>query len=642
MMMMFLPRTVSRTSPIQLLGIFLLCSLFFPVVAQEAAEDGMFDEMPVVLSATRLRQSVRDAPISITVIDRELIEASGFTEIPDLMRLVPGFVVDYDSGHLPVTGYHMLHDRYVRHQQVLIDGRSVYTPILGGVPWVDLPITMDDIDRIEVVRGPNAASYGSNSFLGVINIITRDSVLDRGTSVKVNSGDNGLQEGFLRHGNNLGNMDYVFSLAYRQDWGFEERHDDKRVKMMTFRGDYQIDNNDSLIFQAGYNGGIREEDNTIDTAIPEFQRKVNSQYQQVRWIRALPDYGEIRLQYYRTVLQESKNFIIAEQDFYTERNDLEIQHSFNAGDSTRVVWGGSYRQDESRSEYFVIDEAPEHVNIGRLFANVEYRYSPRLVFNGGLMIEDNDLADVDYLPRVGINYHITPMDTIRASISRATREPVLTEEYPYLAGIVPGGFYWQNDVDPEYITAYEIGYLTENENKTISADIKAYYEKITGLIQYSQDPSFTYYYFNNFDDVFIRGLEAQVTLRPSPGSRIHIAYANTNIDSENVTNLTQYDLASPANSLSVLGMWEFDDRMTGSLGFYHKTSHKQLAIATGDPAEYQSYKRVDARLAKKYKSSGHEQEIAVVLQNIFDETQESRLRNFQGRRFYVSYRLQFD
>lgn len=245
-----LPGTAACFTSLRLWGVGLLLSFSVPVLsAEDPVDDGMFDGMPVVLSATRLRQSVRDAPISITVIDRELIEASGFTEIPDLMRLVPGFVVDYDSGHIPVTGYHLLHDRYVRHQQVLIDGRSVYTPILGGVPWVDLPITIDDIERIEVVRGPNAASYGSNSFLGVINIITRDSALERGTRVKVNTGDNGLQEGFLHHGDNLGDMDYVFSLAYRQDWGFEERHDDKRVKIATFRGDYQVDNNDSVIFQ---------------------------------------------------------------------------------------------------------------------------------------------------------------------------------------------------------------------------------------------------------------------------------------------------------------------------------------------------------------------------------------------------------
>ncbi|MDZ7660768.1 TonB-dependent receptor plug domain-containing protein [Thiohalophilus sp.] len=608
--------------------------------AQESQDGGVYEDMPVVLSATRLRQSVRDAPVSMTVIDRELIEASGFTEIPDLMRLVPGFVVDYDSGHLPVSGYHMLHDRYVRHQQVLIDGRSVYTPILGGVPWVDLPITMDDIERIEVVRGPNAASYGSNSFLGVINIITRDSVLDRGTSVKVNSGDNGLQEGFLRHGNKLGDMDYVFSLAYRQDWGFDERHDDKRVKMATFRGDYQIDTNDSLILQMGYNGGIREEDNTIDLTIPDFERKVNSQYQQIRWIRALPDYGELRLQYYRIALDEQKKYPDSDQSFFTERQDIELQHTFTLGDKTRMVWGGSYRQDHSESEYYVVQEAPENVNIGRLFANVEYRYNPDLIINGGLMVEDNDLAGVDYLPRLGVNYHLTPQDTVRASVSRATREPVLTEEYPNLDAIVPGGFHWQNDVDPEYITAYELGYLTETRDQAVSVDIKLYYEKITGLIQYSQDPGFNYYYFDNFDEASIRGLETQVTLRPSERSRIHFTYANTNINSENVTNLTEYHLASPRHAVSLLGVWEFENNVTGSLGFYHKTSHKQLGASARPP--YESYERVDMRLARKFSAAGHDQELSVVIQNVFYETQESILHNFPDRRFYVSYKLAMD
>ena len=636
------PRAVSTISPILLLGLFLLLSHVPPAVADDPDEDGLFGDMPVVLSATRLRQSVHDAPISITVIDRELIEASGFTEIPDLMRLVPGFVVDYDSGHLPVTGYHMLHDRYVRHQQVLIDGRSVYTPILGGVPWVDLPITIDDIERIEVVRGPNAASYGSNSFLGIINIITRDAAVDRGTSVKINSGDNGLEEGFLRHGGALGKLDYAISLAYREDNGFEKRHDDKHVDIATFRGDYQVDTNDSLIFQFGYNGGMRQEDNTIDLSIPDFKRTVNSQYQQIRWIRALPDYGEFRLQYYRIALEENKLNPVFDQSFVTERNELELQHTFNIKDSTRVVWGGSYRQDSSESEYFVIEQAPEHINIGRLFTNIEYRYSSKLTLNAGLMVEDNELVGMDLLPRVGVNYHITPRDTLRASVSRATREPVLTEEYPNLDGIVPGGFYWENDVGPEYITAYELGYLTESRDDSLMADFKLYQEDIRGLIQYSQDPSFSYYYFDNFDDATITGLEAQFTIRPSPKSRIHVAYAHTNINSDNVTSLTNYDLSAPKNSLSLLGIWHFENDVDASLGYYYKTSHKQLAYATGDPIEYEPYKRVDVRLAKKLKGSGHEQDMALVVQNVFDETQESRLNNFAERRFYISYKLSLD
>ncbi|MFP4611240.1 MAG: TonB-dependent receptor plug domain-containing protein [Thiohalophilus sp.] len=634
------PRTRPACYALQLLILFVLSVFLRTLPAQESQDGGVYEDMPVVLSATRLRQSVREAPISMTLIDREMIEASGFTEIPDLMRLVPGFVVDYDSGHLPVTGYHMLHDRYVRHQQVLIDGRSVYTPILGGVPWVDLPITMDDIDRIEVVRGPNAASYGSNSFMGVINIITRDAALDRGTSIKTNMGDNGLREGFLRHGNKLGDMDYVFSVGYREDNGFKKRHDSKEVKMITFRGDYQVNNRDSLIFQMGYNGGIRQEDNSIrPDEYPDYERQVNSQYQQVRWIRALPDYGELRLQYYRTAINEEKDYVTNDQNYDTERHDIELQHTFNIGQSIRVAWGGSYRQDRSESDYFVIEEAPEYVNIGRVFANVEYRHTRDLIINGGLMIEDNELAGVDYLPRLGINYHLSPRDTVRASVSRATREPVLTEEYPYLDDMYPGGFYWENDVDPEYITAYELGYLTETKDGTINADLKLFYEDVSDLIMYDDSAPDGTYWFNNFDDVTIKGLEAQVTLRPSEQARIHIAFSRISIDSTNIASASAYDRAAPRNSLSILGMWDFNNNYTGSLGFYKKGEHKNLGV---EDETYEPYKRVDMRLAKKFGASSHQQELAVVVQNVFDEVQESRLHNFPERRFYVSYKLDLE
>jgi len=611
------------------------------VPAETDSEQDLFADIPVVLSATRLRQPIKDAPVAVTVIDREMIEASGFTEIPDLMRLVPGFVVDYDSGHIPVAGYHLLHDRYVRHQQVLIDGRSVYTPILGGVPWTDLPITMDDIERIEVVRGPNAASYGSNSFLGVINIITRHAALDKGASVKVNSGNNGLNEGFLRYGNKLGKMDYVVSLAYRQDWGFEERHDDKRVRLATFRGDYQVGNNDSLIFQLGYNEGPREEDNTIDLSVPDYQRYVTSQYQQLRWIRALSDYGELRLQLYHSALDESNSYPGVDQGYLTERYDFELQHTFNAGNNTRIVWGAGHREDKSVSPYYVIAAAPEYINVNRLFGNLEYKYTSNLVFNGGLMIEDNDLGGVDYLPRIGVNYHITPLDTVRFSISRANRQPILTEEYPSLGGY----FLYDNDVKPEYITAYELGYLTETRDKTITADINLFYEDIDDIIDYkSAVGGGPPYYFDNFERIAIHGIEAELTLRPSRQSRIHIAYANININATNNVGNTEYNYAAPEHSFSMLGIWNFENNITGSLGVYHKTGHKQIAHRAPpiDPIEYELSNRVDFRIAKKSLHPGWNQELALVVQNVFDAYQETRQKNFPERRFYVSYKLDLD
>lgn len=117
---------------------------------------------------------------------------------------------------LTAVGYHMLHDRFSRQMQVLVDGRSVYEPTVGGVPWTDLALTIDDIERIEVIRGPNAASYGSNSFTAVINIITRHPVLDRGVSLKANAGSNGLAEGFLRYGGNHRSFDYHINYTHQE------------------------------------------------------------------------------------------------------------------------------------------------------------------------------------------------------------------------------------------------------------------------------------------------------------------------------------------------------------------------------------------------------------------------------------------
>lgn len=603
-----------------------------------ASEQEFFADAPVVLSATRLRQPLRDAPISMTIIDRELIEASGFTEIPDLLRLVPGFSVDYDSGHIPVTGYHLLHDRYVRHQQVLIDGRSVYTPLLGGVPWVDLPITLDDIERIEVVRDPNAASHGSNSFLGVINIITHEAALDRGTNLKLQAGSNDLREGFLRHGNRIGDLDFALSLGYRTDAGFEERHDGKLVRLATLRADYRLDNHNSLILQMGYNGGARDEDNTIDLAVPDHQRKVRSRYQQLRWIHAPGDGSELQLQLYRTDLDEAKRYPGMDESFYTERQDIELQHSFSAGAATRVAWGGSYRRDASRSAYFLRPEAPTYNEIRRLFVNTEHRLTSRVVLNGGVMVEDNDLTGTDLLPRAGINYQVTPQDTLRFSISQATREPVLTEEYPSLGGI----FHWENDLAPEYITAYELGYLRQHQDGRLTLDLKLFHERIRGLINYDVSEYAPYPHFDNFDRATLEGLEAQVELRPDAASRLHASYAYVEAWASNRVQESLYDIAVPRHNFSLLAIRRLPRQLTASAGFYYQSERKQLARKFLDPLEYAPSRRFDLRLAKRLRQGGSTHELAAVAQNLFDDRQLTRLRNRQERRYYLSYRLLLD
>jgi len=161
-----------------------------PSAAHAAITEADFlDELPVVLSASRLSQPQNAAPAAVTVIDQGMIRASGFRDIPDLFRLVPGFTVAYTRDNTWGVGYHGLADAFSRRMQVLIDGRSVYTAGFGEVPWASLPLSIDDIERIEVVRGPNSATYGSNAFLGVINIITKDASQVPGSHLSVQAGE---------------------------------------------------------------------------------------------------------------------------------------------------------------------------------------------------------------------------------------------------------------------------------------------------------------------------------------------------------------------------------------------------------------------------------------------------------------------
>jgi len=182
-------------------------------------------DTPVVLSASRLAQPISNAPASITVIDRELIEASGAITIADVLRLVPGFQVSTISGANQTAQYHGLASQHPKRMQVLIDGRSVYHSAFGGVHWDTLPFALDDIERIEVIRGSNASAYGSNSFMGVINITTRHASQDRGNQFNLLTGYNNTHEAEWRHGGKRGNLDYRFTLGAFTTDGFPDYTD---------------------------------------------------------------------------------------------------------------------------------------------------------------------------------------------------------------------------------------------------------------------------------------------------------------------------------------------------------------------------------------------------------------------------------
>ncbi|SDX71584.1 iron complex outermembrane recepter protein [Pseudomonas kuykendallii] len=194
-----------------------------PAAAEDLFADG--ESVPQILTATRLKQSPAAVPGSVTLLDRQLIESSGARSVPELMRLVPGMMVGYLSGNQGMVNYHGSSVSEARRMQVLIDGRSVYRAGLATVDWADIPVALEDIDRIEVFRGPNTVSYGANALMGVINIITRSPSESIGTRLKVTRGKRGVNDWYASQGFNWQDGDMRLSLSGLRDDGFD--HDDE-------------------------------------------------------------------------------------------------------------------------------------------------------------------------------------------------------------------------------------------------------------------------------------------------------------------------------------------------------------------------------------------------------------------------------
>jgi iron complex outermembrane receptor protein len=463
------------------------------------SENYFLGDTPLVLSPSRLAQPITNAPAAVTVIDRELIEASGAITIPDVLRLVPGFQVSTISGANQTAQYHGLASQHPKRMQVLVDGRSVYHSAFGGVHWDTLPFSLEDIERIEVTRGSNASAYGSNSFMGVINIVTRHASQDRGNQFNLLTGYNNTHEAEWRHGGKHGNLDYRFTLSAFTTDGFPDytgthdwwdstgvipardvlsftpfvgeinqrtlgREDDQQIARFNFRGDYLFGNGDSLLAETGYVHNDRE-NSLIKGAFDELRpgEALRSSFQLLKWTRQTGGEGELSLQISHSRLdfdgRHVGTYILVDKDndlifnlgpvkggyqFRNDRYDLELQHTLPGMDGWRTAWGLGVRLDLIEGENLFIDDADEERLQLRLFANTEKQFGEQdqWVFNAGLMLEHYADLGLFASPRLALNHHLNDHFTLRIAASRAYRMPSFAEQYneSALYALDPPGF----------------------------------------------------------------------------------------------------------------------------------------------------------------------------------------------------------
>jgi iron complex outermembrane receptor protein len=212
-------------------------------------------EPELAIAPSRLPQRLDESPSAVTVIDREMLREAGVRRIADILRLVPGMVVGSRSPAIQPATYLGLSDDYSRRVQVLVDGISIYAPSTGAVLWQDLPLAIEDIERIEVVRGPNTAAYGSHALLATIKITTvaprEASRWEAGGAI----GSNGVRDAHARLAGSGSAGAWMLSVVHQQDDGLDGRAADdrggRRMDGVRLKGELDLSPSTDMQWQLG-------------------------------------------------------------------------------------------------------------------------------------------------------------------------------------------------------------------------------------------------------------------------------------------------------------------------------------------------------------------------------------------------------
>lgn len=589
------------------------------------------DTLPVVLSMTRLPQRIDDAPGAVTLFTREDIERLGYRRLPQLLRLVPGMNMMGDTGHSPALFYHGLGTLNPNRMQVLIDGRSVYSPYLYGyVDWDALPLTMDEIERIEVVRGSNAATYGSNAVAGVVNIVTRSALDGPSATASFTRGSNEVSDVSARLRRSFGPLSIALNARSMGDEGFDHRYDTSRLNAFTLRADLTLNASDEVSLMAGQSSGRRGVGypfgvtGNTDNANGFRNVRTDNWFMHMRFRRSLAADNEWSVGYYQNqdVGHEEWFAIVGPLNLPIDynrtatRQNVDFQHQFAPADGWRIAWGAELRKDSLQSARMFYYTGRESQKLLRLSANVEWRPNAHLTLNAGNMIERFEGYGNQSSPRLFATLHLTPDHALKAGVTRAFRQPSLIEAYgdsrfiyPQLIPLLPARFagrvqrtyVGQPDLDPEQLDSAELGYV--GRLGRASLEVRYFRERFNHLITETrfEDPAFLERGRTYFEGpgATVRGFEYQYRWR-GEGREIWWSHSMPRIGADPVCDPGQtcYAQTVPSSTWSLTWMeqlprdWSISTTLFGVNAATFLNGSKQV----------DRYQTLDARVAKKFRS----------------------------------------
>lgn len=536
-----------------------------------------------VTSPGKKVQKIEDVASAITVLTQQDIRRSGATTLPEVLRLVPGVNVSRaNSGEwaISIRGFNGL---FSTKLLVLIDGRSVYTPLFSGVFWDTQDISLKDIEQIEIIRGPGASIWGANAVNGIVNIITKHSGDTRGGFITAGAGNEERGRLLTRYGTQLSD-----SLSGRLHAGISARDDGQLITGEAsgddwksgrggFRLDYSPTGKDEIAVSGEFARSRRDLDllipipDPLGTTLLSDDPDSKSAYLTGDWTRRHGANSESRLQLHFDWFDHQSS--VFGHRYYTYQ--IDAQHRFAPAENHDLIFGAHYRfyDDKFLAEKVLLtDPKTRQQHLVTAFVQDEIAFfDDNVLLTIGSKFEENSFTGFEIQPNIRTLFRLHEEHSLWLAVSRAVRTPSRFEEdsrtvFAYVPGasgttsaLINEG---SDSIDSEVLLAYELG-LRGNPAREFQYDIAVFYNDYRDLIRSVRSArkpfpdrlptgEFTVIPFDrtNSNDAFSYGGEATVTVQPLDQIKFIVGYSFLNIKSLGMRN-SSINGRSPEHQLSL-------------------------------------------------------------------------------------------
>lgn len=592
-----------------------------------------------VTSVSKKAEKETEAAAAIFVITQEDIRRSGATAIPELLRMAPGITVTQAGAHDWTVTSRGFSKQFSNKLLVLIDGRTVYSPLFSGVIWDVQDTMLEDIERIEVIRGPGATLWGANAVNGVINIITKNSKDTQGGYASFAAGNQVKGIGSVRYGGKINDESYIRAYAKQTAYNSEftatgdSSNDNWKKSQAGFRSDSTLSNGDKLTVQ----GDVYTIDEDANYLFPD----LNSGTYTNRSEGTKAGGGNILARLEHSHSDQSQTTVQAYFDnnsyktsFFNDLNntvDIDIQNVWTGWNRHEFVWGAGYRflnsQNDPASQQYSLSPKTRNDNLFNAFVQDKIALvDDKLFLTLGSKFEKNDYTGFEVQPSARIAWLAAEDQTLWASVSRAVHTPSRFTDNGYLSYTIipPGGVptlvqsAGNRSLDSEELIAYELGYRIQPSSSS-SIDIATFYNDYQKLFRdalgtpifpvfpgpYAIQPISTY----NDNTAYSVGIEVAGRWNVCDGWQLVGSYSYIDLVFDNKSSPTFSDVGrQPSNQFNLTSDYRFSNHieMTNSVYYVDKLSGVDI------PAYYQVNTRISYEVLRGI-------ELSLVGQNLLDD-----------------------